>query len=99
MLSKVQARASKLVPTIKNLSKEDRLNALGWCSLQDRRTRGDLIQQHKIVHGYDKVDFVGGNQLLASSGLESPAGNTRYGHLSVEIGILIEINLKFSILN
>ena len=56
LLEGVQRRATKLIPTIKDLSYEQRLVNLGLPSLQYRRTRADMIQVYKIVHGMDRID-------------------------------------------
>ena len=53
MLEKVQRRATKLLPQIKNFSYEDRLKYLNLTSLKYRRIRGDLIQTFKFLKGYD----------------------------------------------
>ena len=84
VLERVQRKFSKLVPELKSRPYEERREALGWTTLEDRRRRGDLIQLHKIHHGHDRVEFVHGNQLLASSHLDSPAGHTRRGQQSIE---------------
>ena len=83
-LERVQRRASKLPNHLRSQPYKKRLEALKWTSLELRRTRGDLIQWHKIVHGYDTVSFARGPQRLASHGLESPAGNTRRGPHGIE---------------
>ena len=56
LLEGVQRRATKLIPTIKDLSYEQRLVNLGLPSLQYRRARADMIQVYKIVHGMDRID-------------------------------------------
>ena len=53
MLEKVQRRATKLLPQIKNFSYVDRLKYLNLTSLKYRRIRGDLIQTFKFLKGYD----------------------------------------------
>ena len=51
----VQRRASKLVPTLKNLTYEERLRKLGLPTLAYRRARGDMIETYKILSGiYDE---------------------------------------------
>ena len=51
----VQRRASKLVPSLKNLTYEERLRKLGLPTLTYRRARGDMIETYKILSGvYDK---------------------------------------------
>jgi hypothetical protein len=47
-LEKVQERAIRLVPVIRDLSYAERLLNLGLTSLEDRRTRGDMIQMFII---------------------------------------------------
>ena len=56
ILEKVQARATKLVPEISNLSYPQRLIELGLTTLVERRKRGDLIEVFKIMHGFDNLD-------------------------------------------
>ena len=58
LLEKVQRRATKISPSIKNLSYEKRLECLKLTTLQTRRLRGDLIQKFKIEKGLDKVEWV-----------------------------------------
>ena len=55
-IENVQRRATRLVKSIRNLSYEERLKALGLPSLEYRRERADMIQVYKIMHGIDKVD-------------------------------------------
>ena len=57
ILEKFQRRATRIPHTLKNLDYESRCQFLGLTSLQDRRTRGDLIQQFKIIHGFDKLNW------------------------------------------
>ncbi len=56
-LERVQARATKLIPEIRHLSYEGRLEIPGMMSLKDRRLSLDLIQTFKIQHGFDSVDY------------------------------------------
>ena len=56
IIERVQHRATKLVPSIRNLSYDDRLNALDLTTLAERRKRGDMIQLFKIMHGVDNFD-------------------------------------------
>ena len=54
-LEKVQRRATKLIPTLRNLSYPDRLKRLNLPTLAYRRLRGDMIEVFKITHNiYDQ---------------------------------------------
>jgi hypothetical protein len=51
----VQRRATKLIPSLKNLEYADRLRKLKMPTLKYRRYRGDMIETFKIPSGiYDK---------------------------------------------
>ena len=56
-LEKVQRRATKISPTIKNLTYENRLQALKLTTLEKRRIRGDLIQKFKIEKKLDIIEW------------------------------------------
>ena len=55
-IEKVQRRATKLIPSLRNLCYEDRLRKLKLPSLWQRRRRGDMIQVYKITSGIDRID-------------------------------------------
>ena len=57
MLEGVQKRVTKMIPSLRNLSHEERLKRLGVFSLRRRRLRGDLIEVFKVTHGIDKVSL------------------------------------------
>ena len=53
-LEKVQRRASKQVPALKNMSYPDRLRKLSFPTLRFRMLRGDMIETYKLLKGiYD----------------------------------------------
>ena len=52
-IERVQMRATKLVPALKDLSYEARLKELKLPTLAHRRLRGDMIQTFKLVKGLD----------------------------------------------
>ena len=53
MLEKVQARAIKLIPELKDLPYETRIAKLNLTTLEDRRKRGDLIETFRIFNQID----------------------------------------------
>ena len=55
LLEGVQKRATKLVPELRNMTYEKRLEKLGLTSLEDRRIRGDMIETYKIMTGKNDV--------------------------------------------
>jgi hypothetical protein len=54
-LESIQRRATELVQGFSNLSFQECLQRLDLFPLEYRRTRGDLIEIYKILHGYDKI--------------------------------------------
>ena len=56
-LERVQARATKLIPSIRHKSYPERLEELDLFSLESRRLRGQLIEVFKILRGFDNVDY------------------------------------------
>jgi len=53
----VQRRATRIVPELKGLTYEERLEALNLPTLEYRRLRGDQIQLFKIVTHIDDIDY------------------------------------------
>ena len=56
-LEKVQARATKLIPSIRHISYDRRLARLNLFSLEKRRLRGQLIETFKILKGIENIDY------------------------------------------
>jgi hypothetical protein len=52
----MQRRATRIIPSLKGLSYEQRLVRLNLPTLLYRRQRFDLIQIYKIINGFDNVD-------------------------------------------
>ena len=55
LIEKVQARATKIPHSMRNLRYETRLAKWGINRLEDRRVRGDLIEMYKSVNGLDEI--------------------------------------------
>ena len=56
LLEGVQHRATRLIPSLKKKTYENRLKTLGLTTLTDRRQRGDMIQLFKIFNNIDKLE-------------------------------------------
>ena len=55
MLEKIQRRATKLIPGLRDLTYEERLKECGLTTLDTRRLR-DQIEVFKILNGYENID-------------------------------------------
>ena len=55
-IEKIQRRATRLIPSLKGLSYEERLRILKMPSLEHRKRRGDMLQVYKILNGIDRLD-------------------------------------------
>ena len=55
-LERIQRRATKMIPELRDLSYESRLLQCGLTKLETRRLRGDQIEMFIIVNGYEDVD-------------------------------------------
>ena len=56
MLEKIQRRATKLIPGLRDISYGERLEECGLTTLETRRLRGDQIEVFKILNGYENID-------------------------------------------
>ena len=54
-IKKVQARATQILRSMRNLAYEARLIRWGINRLEDRCARGNLIQMNKSVNGLDEI--------------------------------------------
>ena len=77
ILEKVQQRATKLVPQLKNLKYAERLKQLGLTSLIERRARGDLIQYFKFEKQLNLIDWHYKNEKVNSLHVDGPASGIR----------------------
>ena len=77
-LERVQRRATKIVPCLKNLDYSARLTAIGITSLKRRRDRGDLIQMFKITSGQNAVSLHALSNIQEREPLDAPSANLRH---------------------
>ena len=56
MLERVQRRATKIIPKLRNISYEMHLKERGLTTLETRRLKGDQIEVFKILNGYENID-------------------------------------------
>lgn len=55
-LEKVQKVATKMIPELRQLTYEERLEKLNLPTLRERRERGDVIMMYKCVRGLERID-------------------------------------------
>ena len=77
ILEQVQHRATKTIESIKHLPYEQRLQLLGLTTLEERRVRGDIIEQFKIANGIELVDFSVPQKQPASQAQYNLRGHSR----------------------
>ena len=56
ILERVQRRATKMIPKLRNISYEMYLKECGLTTLETRRLRGDQIEVFKILNRYENID-------------------------------------------
>ena len=72
-IERLQMRATKLIPGIKDLTYEDRLRKLQLPSLAHRRVRGDAIQTFKII---ESIDHCNKEKFFKLSALSNSRGHS-----------------------
>ena len=87
-IENVQRRATKLVPSVKDLPYEERLEHLKLYKLSDRRCRGDMIYVFKMLKYMVNIDY---NNYFNIS--ENPH-NTRGHHMKISLGKNPTINTR-----
>ncbi|KAF2351979.1 hypothetical protein FHG87_017261 [Trinorchestia longiramus] len=58
-MEKIQRKATKMIPELRNLSSERHLQRLELVYLEQRRQRGQLIETFKYLHGLNDVTLEG----------------------------------------
>ena len=77
IIEQVQHRATKTISSIKHLTYETRLKRLGLTTLEDRRVRGDIIEQFKITNKIDEINFYVPQNQPASQSMYNLRGHSR----------------------
>ena len=57
LLERVQHRFTRMVPGLKHMSYDNRLQHLGIWSLEERRNRADLLEVFKLYKGLSTIPF------------------------------------------
>ena len=57
MVKGVRRIATKMIPSMRNSSYDERLKRLGILSLRRRRLRSDMIEVFNMIYGTDKVNL------------------------------------------
>ena len=55
-IERVQRRATKMVPSLRDLPYTERLEKLNLETLEYRRRRADLLETYRIIHGVHSID-------------------------------------------
>ena len=76
-IEKIQHRATKLIPNLRNLEYEQRLSILGLTNLKTKRIRRDLIQMYKLINKMELVNFKNGINFSRNKKLEDKGYNLR----------------------
>ena len=76
-IEKIQRRATKTVPELRNLSYHDRLIELNLTTLEERRLRGDLIQFFKWYTGSNIINLQNNPKRAAALTRSGPASGLR----------------------
>ncbi len=90
---KVQRRATRLDPSLRCLSYENRLEILKLTTLHTRRIRGDLIQAYKIINNIDVVNWLDKKSLSTSQ--TTTTMTTRGHHLKLTKEIVKNCEQRF----
>ena len=72
-IERVQRRATKIVPSLKDLSYTDRLKKLNLETLEYRRTRADLLETYRIMNGIHELDLSCHCSICPSKKMFTPA--------------------------
>ena len=57
-LERIERRAPKIIPELRDLSYEERLTKCGLTTLETRRLTGNQIEVFKILNGYENIDKI-----------------------------------------
>ena len=80
MIERVQRRATKIVPELKNLPYSTRLKILELPTLSYRRKRADVLQMFKFIHGFDSFDFDNSCEVCGRPAFQKTMLSSTRGH-------------------
>ena len=83
-MEKVQRKAAKLVPCLREKSYEERLEELNLYPLEVRWVRGDIIAVFKILNGLEDIDT---SELFAMSDVTTRGHNMKIFKKRLSIGL------------
>ena len=63
-MTKIQRKATKLIPGLRDLRYEERLKECGLTTLETRRLRGDQIEVFKILFAWINTAVIGVSEVL-----------------------------------
>ena len=63
-LERIQRRATKIIPELRDLSYEEHLKECGLTTLEKGRLRGDQTEVFKLLSGYENITLVKDQEVL-----------------------------------
>jgi len=73
LIESIQRRFTRMLPSFRTFSYEERLMKLGLWTLEDRRIRADLVEVYKMVYGLSSVRL---NTFFEFSSLDRTRGHS-----------------------
>ena len=77
-IERVQKRAMKLIPSLRELSYEDKLNRVGLLTLENRRIMMDLISMYRNKSTLNTSEVLGPNNRVTRSHLNKEVEKPRF---------------------
>ena len=81
VLERVQRAVTKHIGGMKGLTYEQRLEKLGWTTLEQRRVRGDLILTYQLLHEKAAINLTTWHWAQPLTAIQGPASSVRANNL------------------